>query len=80
MKALKDYGFNTNNKVYIIGEIGINHGGSIDVARELIDSAAKTGADAVKFQTYIQKSVLLRIHLFSIYLKNVNCHLKFLTN
>ena len=53
MKALKDYGFNTNNKVYIIAEIGINHGGSIDVARSLIDSAAKTGADAVKFQTYL---------------------------
>ena len=36
----------------VIAEIGINHGGSIDVARELIDSAAKTGADAVKFQWF----------------------------
>ncbi len=48
MKSLKDYGFNTNNKVYIIAEIGINHGGSIDVARELIDSVAKTGAECPK--------------------------------
>ena len=67
MKALKDYGFNTNNKVYIIGEIGINHGGSIDVARELIDSAAKTGADAVKFQTYItEKRVAADSPIFDI--------------
>ena len=67
MKALKDYGFNTNNKVYIIAEIGINHGGSIDVAKELIDSAAKTGADAVKFQTYItEKRVAADSPIFDI--------------
>ncbi len=53
LKNLKQYGFNTDNKVYVIAEIGLNHGGSIDVAKKLIDSAAKTGADAVKFQTYI---------------------------
>ena len=39
-------------KVKIIAEIGINHGGDISVAKQLIDSAARTGADAVKFQTY----------------------------
>lgn len=36
--------------VYIIGEIGINHNGDIDVAKKLIDAAALSGADAVKFQ------------------------------
>jgi len=36
--------------VYVIAEIGINHNGSLDVARELIDGAAAAGADAVKFQ------------------------------
>lgn len=35
---------------YVIGEIGINHNGSLDVTRELIDGAAAAGADAVKFQ------------------------------
>lgn len=50
---LKDFGLNTSNKVYIVAEIGINHGGSIDLARKLIESAARTGVDAVKFQTYI---------------------------
>jgi N-acetylneuraminate synthase len=36
--------------VYIAAEIGINHNGELDIARELIDVAARTGCDAVKFQ------------------------------
>ncbi|NQV00055.1 MAG: N-acetylneuraminate synthase family protein [Parcubacteria group bacterium] len=53
IKNLKEYGFDTDKKTYIIGEIGINHGGSLEKAKALIDSAAKTGVDAVKFQTYL---------------------------
>lgn len=53
IKRLKDYGFNTNNRTYIIAEIGINHRGDIEVAKQLIDSAVKAGVDAVKFQTYL---------------------------
>ena len=37
-------------KTYIIAEIGINHNGSLDVAKRLIDIAALSGCDAVKFQ------------------------------
>jgi N-acetylneuraminate synthase len=36
--------------IYIIAEIGINHNGSLDLARKLIDGAIFAGADAVKFQ------------------------------
>lgn len=36
--------------VYIIAEIGINHNGSIDIAKKMIDGAVFAGADAVKFQ------------------------------
>ena len=36
--------------VFIIAEIGINHNGDIELAKELITSAKKCGADAVKFQ------------------------------
>jgi len=36
--------------VYIIAEIGINHNGSLDIARKLIDEAVLAGCDAVKFQ------------------------------
>lgn len=35
---------------YVIGEIGINHNGDIDIAKRLIDVAAQAGCDAVKFQ------------------------------
>lgn len=53
IKNLKEYGFNTNNRTYVIAEIGINHRGSIETAKKLIDSAVRAGVDAVKFQTYI---------------------------
>jgi N-acetylneuraminate synthase len=36
--------------VYIIAEIGINHNGSVDLAKKLIDGAVFAGCDAVKFQ------------------------------
>lgn len=36
--------------VYVIGEIGINHNGDLDLARRLIDVAADAGCQAVKFQ------------------------------
>lgn len=39
-------------KVFIIAEAGVNHNGSSDIAKELIDVAVKAGADAVKFQTF----------------------------
>lgn len=37
-------------KTFIIGEIGINHNGDMDIAKQLIDWAVLSGADAVKFQ------------------------------
>ncbi|MBE0471610.1 MAG: N-acetylneuraminate synthase [Methyloprofundus sp.] len=38
--------------VFIIAEIGVNHNGSLDLAKKLIDVACRCGADAVKFQTF----------------------------
>ena len=35
---------------YLIGEIGINHNGDMEIAKQLIDVSAKAGANAVKFQ------------------------------
>lgn len=39
-----------NHPAYIIAEIGINHNGSVDIAKQLIDAAKHGGVDAVKFQ------------------------------
>ena len=38
--------------VFIIAEAGVNHNGSIKLAKKLIDMAVESGADAVKFQTF----------------------------
>ena len=37
---------------FIIGEAGVNHNGSFELALELVDVAACAGCDAVKFQTF----------------------------
>jgi len=50
--SIGDKIINNNTVPYIIAEIGVNHEGSIEKARELIDLAKEGGADAVKFQTY----------------------------
>lgn len=39
-------------KVYIIAEAGVNHNGDMQIAKKMIEAAAKCGADAVKFQTF----------------------------
>lgn len=40
------------NKVFIIAEAGVNHNGSVELAKRLIDAAVDAGSDAVKFQTF----------------------------
>jgi N,N'-diacetyllegionaminate synthase len=41
-----------DKKVFIIAEAGVNHNGSIELAKRLIDVAVEAGVDAVKFQTF----------------------------
>ena len=41
-----------NNHVIIIAEAGINHNGSIEIAKRLVDKAVEAGVDYIKFQTF----------------------------
>ncbi|SDI30665.1 N-acetylneuraminate synthase [Alteribacillus bidgolensis] len=45
--------------VFIIAEAGVNHNGSLDMAKKLIDAAARAGVDAVKFQTFKTEQMIL---------------------
>lgn len=59
--------------VYLIGEIGINHDGSLGVAKKLIDTAVVAGVDAVKFQLFYPNEVS------EVWDKIANCYLSLLS-
>ena len=46
------------SNVFIIAEAGVNHNGSVALAKKLIDVAVEAGADAVKFQTFKTENLL----------------------
>ena len=47
-------------KTYIIAEAGVNHNGSYAIAKKLLFAAKKSGADAIKFQTFIPENVVTK--------------------
>ena len=54
---LNNYNPNILVKPYIIAEAGVNHEGSMELAKRLIDEAAEGGAHAIKFQTYKAETI-----------------------
>jgi sialic acid synthase SpsE len=51
---------NADSEPYVIAEIGVNHEGSLDLAKKLIEMAKEGGADAAKFQTYKAETLASR--------------------
>ena len=49
------------DRPFIIAEIGGNHEGSLDYAKDLLIQAAEAGADAVKFQTYFPDKIVSKV-------------------
>lgn len=48
------------NRTFIIAEAGVNHNGSVVLAKKLVDTAIDAGCDAVKFQTFKAKNLVSR--------------------
>jgi sialic acid synthase SpsE len=57
VEFIGDYNPHVLRPPYIIAEAGVNHEGSMDLAKRLIDEAAEGGADAIKFQTYKAETI-----------------------
>jgi N-acetylneuraminate synthase len=57
LKLLNDKEEKGFKRPYIIAEAGVNHEGSMDTAKRLIDEANEGGADAIKFQTYKAETI-----------------------
>lgn len=59
-------------RVFIIAEAGVNHNGSIDLAKKLVDVACSAGADAVKFQSFKAKNLATKHSQKANYQKETN--------
>lgn len=48
------------SRIYIIAEAGVNHNGSLEIAKKMVDAAGKAGADAIKFQTFKAENIVTK--------------------
>ena len=51
---------NNKKKIFFIAEAGVNHNGSLKIAKKLVDIAVSSGADAVKFQNFKCEELLTK--------------------
>ena len=59
-----------DDNVLIIAEAGVNHNGSIEIARQLVDKAVEAGVDIIKFQTFKAEKLVSKSARQAEYQKN----------
>lgn len=52
---------------FIIAEAGVNHNGSLELAKKLVDAAAESGVDAIKFQTFKPENLVIKEAPMAVY-------------
>ncbi len=57
---IDNFEINESSKVFIIAELSANHNGSLETAIQTIKAAKKSGADAIKLQTYTADTITLK--------------------
>ena len=60
IKLKNDKYIGGDHPIFIIAEAGVNHNGSLEIAKQLIDAAVYIGADAVKFQSFNADEIILK--------------------
>jgi len=55
---IKDFSIGPGHPCFIIAEAGVNHNGDMDMAHRLIDMAVQSGADAIKFQSFVTEDLV----------------------
>ena len=60
---IKNRVISSNNFPFIIAEAGINHNGSLKIAKKLVDMAKKAGADCFKIQTHIIEEEMIKTNI-----------------
>lgn len=58
--VIQDFDFNKDNSVFVIAELSANHNGSLETALETIRAAKRTGANAIKLQTYTADTLTIQ--------------------
>ena len=61
----------SKHKPFFIAEAGLNHNGDIEIAKQMIDKAIESGADAIKFQTYKSEEFLTESSEYFNFFKSV---------
>ena len=57
---IQNFDFNKENSVFVIAELSANHNGSLETALETIRAAKRTGANAIKLQTYTADTLTIQ--------------------